>query len=93
MIDRLGSDKGKFAALDGTPFEQRALPPSSVNHPTYVRYEVLMRLPGDVLEGRAHPWFEQPGGGLQYYFPKSMEWYVNNGYIRELGTAARIGDI
>ncbi len=81
IIDRLGGPNGDFAAPDGTPFEQRALPPSSVDRRPYVRYKVLKPLPDDVLEGRARPWFDQPGGGIQYYFPKGIQWYIDNKYL------------
>lgn len=70
IIDRLGKGNGNFASPDGTPFEQRALPPSSVDRRPYVRYKVVKPLPDEVLEGRAHPWFGQTGGGVQYYFQR-----------------------
>lgn len=86
VIDRLGPPSGDYAAPDGTPFDQRALPPSSANFQIngnleYHRYRVVKPLPSDVVEGTAAPWFEQPGGGMQYYFPNGIQWYIDHGYL------------
>lgn len=86
MIDRLGPPSGDYAAPDGTPFDQRALPPSWANFEIngnleYHRYRVVRPLPSDVVEGTAAPWFEQPGGGMQYYFPNGIQWYIDHGYL------------
>ena len=83
MIDRLGGPDGKFAAPSGTPFDQRALPPSDVGR-EYHRYKVLKELPESVTEGRIQPWFEQPGGAVQYKFDRPIKWYVDNGYLTEV---------
>ena len=50
----------------------------------YTRYEVLKPLPESVTEGKIAPWFEQPGGGIQYKFDQPMSWYVRNGYLGEI---------
>ncbi|WP_224276257.1 TNT domain-containing protein [Nocardioides lacusdianchii] len=83
VLDRYGPADGAYASPSGTPFDQRALPPSSVGS-DYTQYEVLKPLPESVTEGRIAPWFEQPGGGVQYMFDKPMSWYVENGYLRKL---------
>lgn len=83
VIDRYGDPNGRFASPSGTSFEERALPPSSVGS-AYTQYEVLRPLPEGVIEGRIAPWFEQPGGGVQYVFDRPLDWYVENGYLREL---------
>ncbi|GAA5163781.1 glycohydrolase toxin TNT-related protein [Ornithinimicrobium tianjinense] len=85
VIDRFGSPQGGyFAAPEGVPFDQRALPPSSINY-SYGRYRVVRPLDG-VTEGEIAPWFEQPGGGLQYHFPepRDIQWYIDNGYLVEI---------
>ena len=78
MLDRYGDDTGQFVAPQGTPFDQRALPPSYVNKPLNV-YEVTQPLP--VLQGTTAPsfWFNSGGGGTQYMLP--IQYYLNNGYL------------
>ena len=84
VIDRYSDFDGKYASPVDTPFEQRALPPSSVGS-SYSQYEVLKPLPESVTEGKIAPWFEQPGGGVQYKFEHDLSWYVENGYLAEIG--------
>ena len=83
VVDRYGRPGGEFASPEGTPFDERALPPSSAGA-GYHRYEVLKPLPEGVTEGKIAPWFEQPGGGIQYKFDHSIEWYVEHGYLGPL---------
>jgi hypothetical protein len=77
QIDRFGPEGGQFLSPDGTPFEQRALPPGNLvprpgtpvavsdAHPfNYYRYEVVR--PFTVDAGRIAPAFEQPGQGIQF---------------------------
>lgn len=83
QIDRFGKPDGQYTAPSGTPFEQRALPPSSVGS-DYTRYEVLKELPDDVVEGLISSAFEQPGGGIQHVFPRDLSWYVAEGYLKRI---------
>ncbi|WP_368503173.1 T7SS effector LXG polymorphic toxin [Alkalihalophilus sp. As8PL] len=62
-IDRYGEPSGSFFSEKGTPFEQRALAPHS-SQSNYYSYEV--KKPFKTLGGEAAPWFDQPGGGMQY---------------------------
>jgi hypothetical protein len=78
-IDRYGDEFGKFAAPEGTPYGQRALPPNSENSP-YNSYEVIK--PFDVASGITSPWFDQPGGGTQYQLPMAINDLIKQGYIR-----------
>ena len=70
-VDLFGSGFGSFLAPAGTPFAQRAIPPSNLDTYTeaypyeYHLYEVMQ--PFTVEAGPAAPWFGQLGGGLQYY--------------------------
>lgn len=82
-IDGQGGKGGKFAAPDGTPFQDRALPPSDVGR-EYHQYKVLKPLPDSVTEGKIEGWFDQPGGGTQYKFDQEIEWYIKNGYLEEV---------
>ena len=78
MLDRYGDDTGQFVAPQGTPFDQRSLPPNYVNKSLSL-YEVTQPLP--VLQGTAAPsfWFNSGGGGTQYMLP--IQYYLNNGYL------------
>ncbi len=33
------------------------------------------------LEGKAEAWFYEPGGGIQYMFEESIQYYIDNGYL------------
>jgi filamentous hemagglutinin len=74
------TDGGGFVSPAGVPFDQRALPNSSLNRPLQ-EYEVLQPLP-NVNSGSAAPWFGQPGGGTQYQLPMSIDDLVTQGFIR-----------
>ena len=76
------TDQGKFAAPIDVPFENRALPDSSLNSP-YRQYEVLKPIPG-VNAGPASPWFGKPGMGTQYQLPMSIDELVTQGYIKQI---------
>jgi uncharacterized protein YukE len=70
IIDRFGSDYGRYLAPDGTPFADRALTPESVGG-DYNRYMVTGKAlpPGwQIVEGPIEPWFGQTPslGSLQY---------------------------
>lgn len=95
MIDRYGGPGGKFLSPAGTPFEQRALAPHSELEP-YHKYQVLKSF--SVQAGEIAPWFDQPGGGTQYYIGgikvidddgkiveiKSIKQLEDYGYIEEI---------
>ena len=77
-IDRYGDTSGIFAAPKGTSFNERSLAPGSENSP-YNAYEVIR--PFDVQAGTTAPWFDQPGGGMQYKLPMSVKELIMQGYI------------
>ena len=81
IIERIGGGDGRFAAAEDTPFPMKGLPPDRLGIPV-VAYEVLKPLPPNVLEGLTKGWFEQPGGGAQYYFPEKFQRYIDQGYLK-----------
>lgn len=99
-IDRFGNEFGRFLGAGGTWFIERSLPPDSLNTPAddpahvcnYHLYRVLKSF--DVDGGPAAPWFEQPGGGLQYainpaYLPAGatapfIPWLVDHGFLKRV---------
>jgi len=72
LIDRFGSEWGKYVSPAAAPYMQRALPPSNLNTPlddprfpnSYHVYRVMEPLV--VMSGPIAPWFGQPGQGVQY---------------------------
>ncbi|KAF6830413.1 hypothetical protein CPLU01_07339 [Colletotrichum plurivorum] len=73
-VDRFGPPTGGFVAPAGAGFAQRAIPPDSLlnrftlnstNPNNYHVYKVLQGF--TVQAGPIAPWFEQPGGGTQYW--------------------------
>lgn len=63
LIDRFGSEGGTFFSPKGESFDARALP-YVCSQMAYTVYRVDK--PVHVLEGKAAPWFNEPGGAEQY---------------------------
>ncbi|GLV76969.1 TNT domain-containing protein [Streptomyces hygroscopicus] len=87
-VDLFGSGFGHFLAPAGTPYAERALPPSNLDtyDPAYPHgyhlYEVTQ--PFLVEAGPIRPWFGQPGGGIQYLTGPSIPQLVAAGNLRPL---------
>ncbi|SHJ41911.1 Protein of unknown function [Clostridium amylolyticum] len=65
VIDRFGNpSNGYYLSPEGVKYEQRALAPHCEKL-DYHKYKVI--LPLDVESGIIAPWFDQPGGGIQYF--------------------------
>lgn len=95
IIDRFGSEFGRYLAPDGTPFADRALAPESVGG-AYSRYMVTGQPlpPGwQVVEGPVQPYYGQTPspGSLQYMIlgPDGVEptvkELVDRGFLDEYG--------
>ena len=76
----LFKDLGTFTAKAGEPFENRALPLSTLDKP-YNTYQVIMDIP-DVEAGVVIPWFGQKGKGVQYELPLSIDELIENGFLK-----------
>ena len=46
----------------------------------YFRYEVVRPL--RVAAGKAAPWFDQPGGGMQYKTERPIQVLIDTGYLK-----------
>jgi hypothetical protein len=105
VVDQFGEESGTYLYPDGTPYEQRSLPPSVLSggdyrfpH-NYHRYEIVRQF--RVKAGITAPAFEQPGGGIQFkaepeYFSErpallSITWLLRNGYLRRVDSGG-VGD-
>lgn len=98
IVDQFGQESGSFLYPDGTPFEQRSLPPSLLNttdpdYPHgYHRYEVTRAF--RVRTGLTAPAFGQPGGGVQFKLERTFLTdppalltvlrLLRNGYLRRV---------
>ena len=80
FIDRYGPTGGKFTAPANTPFGQRALP-SSFSSQIPQKYKVIKPIP-NIEEGQIIPWFSQPGMGTQFKLEKSVQYYIEQGYLQ-----------
>jgi Tuberculosis necrotizing toxin len=63
LIDRFGSEGGTFFSPAGQSFDARAVP-YVCKAMDYRVYRVTKDL--DVKMGKAAPWFDEPGGAIQY---------------------------
>ncbi len=96
-LDRFGSEYGGFLSPAGTPYAERAIPPSNLAGTpaeacNYHRYRVAKAF--DVAAGPIAAWFEQRGDGWQYQLsggyvsgaPASLNvmWLVDHGYLERV---------
>ena len=81
-IDRYGgSGVSRFFSPQGTPDWARSLPPGTTGQP--LRTFQVMK-PFEVDSGEVAPWFNQPGGGLQYRTPVNLNTLLKRGIIQEI---------
>jgi hypothetical protein len=94
VIDRFGYPGGGWLGADGVPFAERALPPDSAFKPfyQYVVDDPAALPPGwQIEQSQAAPWFNQPGGGMQYRIVRpdgktgSVEDLITFGVLRRVG--------
>lgn len=82
LIDRYGSDGGRFVSPEGTPFGQRGLPSTRPGGP-YSVFEVQKRT---VVRGETvAPWADSGGGGVQCKLPASVQDLLDAGYLSRVG--------
>ena len=80
-IGRIGDTGGTYTAPPGTSPAELSLKPGT-NTSVYTEYTVVKPIP-KVTQAEVAPWFDQPGGGIQYKLLNSIQWYIDNGYILE----------
>jgi len=81
VIDRFGQPTGNFLAPADASYMGRAVPYDRLKMP-YYRYKVVKPL--RVQAGKAAPWFDQPGGGMQYKTRKRVQALVDSGHLRQV---------
>jgi hypothetical protein len=80
-VDRYGQPAGRFLAPAASPYGGRALPYDQAKM-DYYRYEVVKEF--TVKAGDAVPWFDQPGGDIQYMTDKPVRQLIIDGYLKEV---------
>jgi hypothetical protein len=79
LLDRFGSDHGRFFSPKGATFGARALPTVCADL-VYSVYRVSTPLP--VKIGSAAPWFDEPGGAIQVETDATAGQLVADGVLR-----------
>lgn len=83
QVDLIGPETSHHLFALGTSVPRRSIPPSDVGA-AYFTFEVVTTFPLGVLEGRAAPWFGQPGGGAMLVLDRPVRWYVDHDYLKQL---------
>ena len=81
VLDRFGHPGGSFLAPADASYMGRSIPYDRLKMP-YYRYEVVRPL--RVRSGRIAPWFDQPGGGIQYKTERRVGELVASGHLRAM---------
>lgn len=81
VIDRFGYPGGRFLAPADASYMGRAIPYDRLKMP-YYRYQVARPL--RVAAGKAAPWFDQPGGGIQYMTSRRISELVASGHLKQV---------
>jgi len=79
MVDRFGHPRGRFLAPAEASYMGRSVPYDRLKMP-YHRYTVVRPL--RVAAGMSAPWFDQPGGGIQYKTDRPIQALLDQGYLR-----------
>lgn len=83
LLDRYGYPGGNYLSPLGNSFGGRALPSYYESTKPYFQYEVIQPITG-VTQSSALPWFGQPGMDVQFQTPQTVQWYLDNGYLKEI---------
>ena len=78
VVDRYGTDYGTFVSPLETGYKERAVAPGTQLKP----YSVFrLRSDLNVKAGEIAPWFDEPGGGIQYKLSKPIKDLLKDGAI------------
>jgi predicted ribonuclease toxin of YeeF-YezG toxin-antitoxin module len=80
---RIGGEGGRYVAPRGTSPEQLSLAPGT-DLSNYTEYRVLQEIP-DIEKAEVAAWFDQPGGGIQFFMPAKIKDLLQQGYIEKIG--------
>lgn len=83
VLSRFGKPIGSYTAPDPTPFEARAMPFKESDYAaSFCKYIVIK--PFRVSKSVIAPAFNRTGGGMQYKSEKAIQYYLDNGYLKEV---------
>ncbi|MBV2356001.1 TNT domain-containing protein [Streptomyces sp. J2-1] len=93
LVDLFGSGRGNFLAPAGTPYAQRAIPPTNLDaynttSPAYNYHLYRVTKSFTVQAGPIRPWFGQPGLGQQYLTTPAVPALVSAGNLEEIPSSA-----
>jgi RHS repeat-associated protein len=80
ILSRLGGPGGNYLSPQGTPIWARSLPYVARNLPERL-YQVTNQF--TYYASKAAPWFGQPGGGIQYRILPTVQWLLDNEYLKD----------
>jgi hypothetical protein len=83
QIDRFGDLDGRYAGKPGATISERGMPPGSEKM-QYKKFEVVKEIPAEIGPASEVPDFGATGGATQYRFEKSLKYYLDNGYLKEI---------
>jgi hypothetical protein len=86
-VDRFGGESGSYLSPKDTPLEQRALPSA----PTSAANDYVVAKPLAVEKAEIAPWFDRPGGGIQYKLAAPDGWDPNVDGSFDVSAAKRLG--
>ena len=82
-LTRFGRATGRYTAPAGTPFVNRAMPYTEAEYSDNEhQYVVIKPLP--VKASVTAPAFNKVGGGIQYKTEESIQYYLDEGYLKEV---------
>jgi hypothetical protein len=81
LVDRYGSTGGSFASPKGTPLPERSVPFGAEQKQLQI-FRVLKPVEADA--GKVSSWFNQPGGGKQYDFGRSIQELIDDGVVEKV---------
>ena len=81
FIDRFGSDYGFYVCPAGIDYTSRSCAPGTEDKPYSV---FVLKKPVDVQSGIIAAWFDEEGGGYQYFLPSSVMNLINDGSLRRV---------
>jgi Tuberculosis necrotizing toxin len=97
LVDLFGSGRGNFLAPAGTPYVNRALPPTNLDRfsatdPAFNYHLYRVVTPFTVQAGPIRPWFGQRGLGLQYVTSTTIPNLITSQNLEEIIPSSRPSD-
>lgn len=82
-VTRYGRTRGKYTAPAGTPFVNRAMLYTEAEY-TDNEHQYIVVKPLPVQTSVIAPAFNKVGGGIQYKIKESIQYYLDEGYLKEI---------